>query len=193
MLSSIAAMTIPLLLLMFLVFFLFEHNRKKKIVAFKQALTESVNDLKHSYKLDVETLCEEVQLSSTVRDRLYIIANNFFVYQSINEESVELFEISLKKLSKHYNVLLAHFRANDDLPLIQERINLFVEKLPSQPRGFNVNFFQSNLVLLNHLLDIPEDETVEASMADDENNESEVTDVPSEASVMSEKENVNAA
>jgi hypothetical protein len=186
MLSSIAAMTIPLLLLMFLVFFLFEHNRKKKIVVRKQVLTETVNDVKHRYKLDVETLCEEVKLSSLVRDKLYIIANNFFVYQSINEDSVMLFEISLKKLTQSYSLLLTHFQTNDDMELVQERINLFVESLPSQPRGFNVDFFQSNLMLLTQLLEIPEVEAVEPIMTDDKN---EVLDAPAESAIGDNKNN----
>lgn len=185
MLSSIAAMTIPLLLLMFLVFFLFEHNRKKKIVVRKQVLTETVNDVKHGYKLDVETLCEQAKLSSSVRDKLYIIANNFFVYQSINEDSVMLFEISLKRLSQSYNVLLTHFQTNDDMELVQERINLFVESLPSQPRGFNVDFFQSNLGLLTQLLEIPEVEVVETVMT---GNKNEVLDTP-EALVIGDNKN----
>jgi hypothetical protein len=193
MLSSIAAMTIPLLLLMFLVFFVFEHNRKKKITARKQALNELVNDLKHRYKLDVETLCEETKLSSSVRDKLYIIANNFFVYQSINEDSVMLFETSLKKLSHSYNVLITHFQANDDMELVQERVKLFVDELPSQPRGFNVNFFQSNLMLLNRLLDIQEDEVIETSPENAQNDEHIIFDAPVESIAVNDNDKNTAA
>jgi len=158
MLSSIAAITIPLLLLMFIVFFLFEHNRKKKMAEKKQAFNELINDFKHRYKLDVETLCEEVKLAKPIRDKLYMIANNFFVYQPINEDNIGLFEVSLKKMSQSYNALLAHYQTHDDVELAQERIDIFVESLPSYSRGYNSNFYQSELMLLNQLLEITEEE-----------------------------------
>jgi len=176
MLSSIAAITIPLLLLMFIVFFLFEHNRKKKIAQKKLAFNETINDFKLNYKLDVETLCEEVKLKNSTRDKLYIVANNFFVYQPINEDNIGLFEVSLKKLSQSYNALLTHFRIHDDVELAQERIELFVESLPSQSRGYNNNFYQSELMLLNQLLEIPEQDEEELTNIDEASSNEAVYD-----------------
>ena len=48
MLSSIAAITIPLLLLLFITFFIFDNNRKKRIAEAKQALNSRVSDSKNS-------------------------------------------------------------------------------------------------------------------------------------------------
>lgn len=157
MLSSIAAITIPLLLLLFVAFFIFDNNRKKRIAEAKQLLNTRVSDSKNSYKIDVERFCEEASLPKTVRDKLYTIANNFFVYQSINEDNVAVFEIATGKLSKSYANLLHHFNEYDDLETVHERIELFVDNLPTQPRGYNAGFYQNSLTTLNHLLMVPEE------------------------------------
>lgn len=157
MLSSIAAITIPLLLLLFVAFFIFDNNRKKRIAEAKQLLNTRVSDSKNSYKIDVERFCEEASLPKAVRDKLYTIANNFFVYQSINEDNVAVFEIATGKLSKSYADLLHHFNEYDDLETVHERIELFVDNLPTQPRGYNAGFYQNSLTTLNHLLMVPEE------------------------------------
>lgn len=156
MLSSIAAITIPLLLLMFIAFFIFEHNRKKRIAEHKVALNGLISDLKQSYKLDVTTLSDEGQLSNSHREKLYMIANNFFIYQAINEENVALFELSLKNLSQSYNSALAYITQGGNVEEVLERIELFIENLPSHNRGFNANFYQSSLTAINQLLKMPE-------------------------------------
>ena len=157
MLSSIAIIVIPLFLLTCAVFFIFDNNRKKQLAEQKQALNARISDSKNSYKVDVETFCEEARLSKTVRDKLYTIANNYFIYQSINEDSVANFELATKKLSQSYASLLHHFNEHDDLDTVQERVELFVDNLPTQPRSFNVGFYQNSLTTLNHLLMIPEE------------------------------------
>ncbi|MCG7530885.1 hypothetical protein MHM98_05880 [Psychrobium sp. MM17-31] len=161
MLSSIAAITIPLLLLLFITFFIFDNNRKKRIAEAKQALNSRVSDSKNSYKIDVERFCDETSLPKVVRDKLYTVANNFFVYQSINEDNVAVFEIATSKLSKSFADLLHHFNEYDDLETVHERIELFVDNLPTQPRGYNAGFYQNSLTTLNHLLMIPEEALVD--------------------------------
>lgn len=156
MLSSIAAITIPLLLLMFVTFFVFEHNRKKRLAQHKLALNGLISDLKQSYKLDVTTLSEEGQLSNSQREKLYMIANNFFVYQAINEESVGLFEISLKKLSHSFSSGISYIEQGGEVEDVQERVELFISNLPTHARGFNGSFYQGSLTAINQLLEMPE-------------------------------------
>ena len=179
MLSNIAAITIPLLLLMFVAFFIFENNRKKQLAAQKLALSTRISDAKNSYKVDVERFCEETQLTTKVRDQLYTIANNYFVYQSISDDSVAVFEITVNKLSQSYSQLLHHFNDHDDLETVQERIELFVDNLPTQPRGYNAGFYQNSLTTLNHLLMIPES-ALENTDNDEHSNEEKINDNSSE-------------
>lgn len=168
MLSTIAAITIPILLMLFVAFFVFENNRKKRLAELKQQLNNQVNDAKLSYKIDIETFCEETRLPNVVRDRLYVIANNFFVYQSINEENVAIFELSIKKLSQSFSNLLKYFNSSEDLETVHERIELFLENLPTQPRGYNAVFYQTSLTTLNHLLEVPEKDENQDTQVDTE-------------------------
>ena len=54
-----------------------------------------------------------------------------------------------------------HFNEYDDLETVHERIELFVDNLPTQPRGYNAGFYQNSLTTLNHLLMIPEEALVD--------------------------------
>lgn len=122
----------------------------------KMTLNLMIDDSKHRYKLDVETLCEELFLSRTHRDKLYIIANNWFVYQSITQESVDSLTITLKRLSLSFGALVAYFAEdNENIDFVQERVNNFVNNLPNDSSGFNADFYHSKIERLSKLLEIP--------------------------------------
>lgn len=140
-----------------MVFFIFDNKQKKMIAQNKMALNLMIDDSKHRYKLDVENLCEELFLSRTHRDKLYVIANNWFVYQSISDATVENLTITLKRLSLYYGALVAHFTEdNDNIDFVQERVNNFVNNLPNDSSGFNADFYNSKIERLSKLLDIPQ-------------------------------------
>jgi len=158
-------MSVIIILLFFLlamIFFIFENRQKKMIAQNKMTLNLMIDDSKHRYKLDVETLCETLFLSRTHRDKLYIIANNWFVYQPISQENVDNLTITLKRLSLSFGALVSYFTADsENIDFVQERVNKFVNSLPNDSSGFNADFYHSKIERLGKLLEIPQNQSTD--------------------------------
>jgi len=160
--KGISVIIVLLFFSLAMIFFIFESRQKKIIAQKKITLNLMIDDSKHRYKLDVENLCEELFLSRVHRDKLYLIANNWFVYQSINEEHVDSLTITLKRLSLHYGALVAYFTENNEnIDFVQERVNNFVNNLPKGSNGFNADFYTSKIEQLSKLLEIPHQENTD--------------------------------
>lgn len=168
MLSSVIVF-IVILFLALIMFVLFNAEKKRKDAIHLQTVvfTEVINDLKQRYKLDVETICETLDLTKLAKDKLYMIANNYFVFQSISEEAIECFRTTLNKLSYSYNHLLEHYEEYENIDIVHEKIVSFSESLPLESRGFNVSFYDTKIHELNKLLALDIDIAVDESDIDE--------------------------
>ena len=145
------------------IFLMADYKRKEAAHQLKAQIT----DAKHRYKLDIETICEALELPVLIRDKLYSIANNYFVYQPITIDTVEGLITTLKQLSLSYNLLLEHQAENVAVELINDHMKLFSESLPVEVKGFNEEFYSASIIELTKLLDIVVEEPCDENLNED--------------------------
>lgn len=173
MLSSFAVIILLVLASIIFLLFIFDKKRKEAIHQQKVSLSEEINSIKQRYKLDVERLCEHLDLLPIIKNKLYMVANNYFVFQSISDEKVEHLRTMLNKLSQSYNHLIELHDENDNADTINEKILSFSDSLPLDAKGFNVVFYEVTINELDKLLefDIAIDESADEHITEEKINE----------------------
>lgn len=132
-----------------------EAQRKKAIAEQKRAISLRVTKLKSTYKQTLLGFVEEQIITIPQHDVLYRIANNFFIFQPINDQSINNCEFTLNNITGAlYNIKpsMPHY------PEIQEQVTAFVAQLPLQARDFNPNFYKVTLPkLVNKFVELKEE------------------------------------
>lgn len=149
MLSVIGYILLVVVIALVAAYFYVESQRKKAIQAQKRAISLRVSKIKNRYKDELLAFVEQELITIPQHEVLYRIANNFFIFQPINDKSIEYCEFTLN------NIIGAFLNITPSTPNyeeLKEQITIFVSKLPMQSREFNPNFYRSKLPSLTEQL-----------------------------------------
>lgn len=166
MLEVIAYIGISLLVILAGVAVYIETQRKKAVKEKKKVILLRISKIQHHFKDEIKRAVEQNVLTVKQHKSVYRIANNFFVFQSITDKSIEFCEHSL-------NSVISALPKNDPDSIhfkrVQEQISLFVFKLPTTGNGFNRNFYSKELPkLVKQLVDAKEEiYRVESDLSND--------------------------
>ena len=155
MLSTIAFFVVPTLLVISVVFVVFDRKVKGDIERKKQAVVKFIDSIKVIFKQDIEKICQTYDISHGERNQLYRIANNFFVFHTVNEINAISFENRMNLVANAVLTIDNEATQGYDKSIIGQTITDFSKALPQNARGFNIAFYQSELNILIQLLELP--------------------------------------
>ncbi|NRA62111.1 MAG: hypothetical protein HRU25_14675 [Psychrobium sp.] len=168
MLSTIAFFAVPTLLIISVVFLVFDRKVKGEIERKKLAVGNFIDSIKVVFKQDIEQICQTYEISHGERNQLYRIANNFFVFHTVNEINAISFENRMNLVANAFLTIDNEATQGYDKNIIGQTITDFAKALPKNARGFNIAFYQSELNVLIQLLELPAPEVDEIDSIDDE-------------------------
>lgn len=154
-------------------YFYVEQQRRKVEEENKKARALRIATMKHNFKLELVKLVESEVLSIKEQEVIFQIANNFFVFQPVTNNSIDYCEQLL------INVIDAIRTAgpeNIQLDLLQEHVRSFARALPTAAGGYNGRFYRNELPnLIKKLLVLQEQALF--NVASDISNEPLIEDV----------------
>jgi len=168
------------------------NKEKKKQEHLKQI--EQANNIRSRFKVNIAQIAEDLALPADVRTKLLMIGNNYFVFQSITELTLFSQAENLDKVSDLLSILQVDFAARGDESAAKDKIDSFVDALPSSARGFNSAFYNGNLNIVCQLLTMTAQSTEQGDEQDDEeslesNDETPVADPVEQPNQMSGLDN----
>jgi|GEM_PF-3568811 len=175
MLKIIAYVVLALFLALVAVYFWVEAQRKKEKELKQQAIAFKMSTMKDQFKQDLNQMVENQLLSKAGSDSIYRIANNFFVFQAVSDDSIFYCEQILRQVS---DALPELNREKSNLELAQEVTSLFVESLPTEASGYNAHFYRMRLPELITLLITHQEQADDAKLQSPSETESEFKSEP---------------
>jgi len=161
MLEIILYVVLPLCIILLVVFFLVESRKKEQKKAKKVAIIQRISKQKQQFKIDVNRLVQHKIMSQRGKEAIYRIANNYFVFQKINDETVIYFEQLLKQVMA---AMPTPEEAMVNVDKVQGQMSLFIQLLPSTPKAYNEGFYRNLLpALLAEFVDNQEKNTADAN------------------------------
>jgi len=142
MLETIAYLVIPVFMTLVVIYFWVEARRKKEKEDKKQAIALQISTMKDDFKQQINQLVIDKVLSKRGRDSIYRIANNYFVFQPVNDDNIYYCEQVLDRVAKalpHVNL------EGTNLERAQGIASIFVQALPSSSNGFSTHFYRQRL------------------------------------------------
>ena len=108
-----------------------------------QSLTNRVRQIQDGFKERVLVLVDAGLIDTQQRQKITAIANNFFVFQSINEENIfrliELAESFIQGANSHPSLI----EQSDER--LSELLATLAAHLPQDPRDFSENYYANTL------------------------------------------------
>lgn len=136
---------------------------KKSHQQAKQALLKRSNQIKTSFKQNLERITASGALCPKSESAIYRIANYYFVFQSVNSQTVEHFSQLTKDLVHAIDDIIDNNQSKDN-QTIKQQLERFAASLPHAAGGYTANFYRSDLpVLIFHLKQDPKSEPLQAS------------------------------
>ncbi len=170
---------IPVLILTliasFVCLYLLEAQLKNAVQVKKKHLLTSIDDMKASFKTDMQQLVIAGILSTQGLEVAYRIINYYFVFQPVTNDNVQRYEYLLNALLHIINeIQVCYVDAPDS---VQESLNQFLQSLPSQSTGYNAGFYTDALPALISSLatSISNTKPEQTQELHDENNAAEVS------------------
>jgi hypothetical protein len=136
---------------------------KKSQQQAKQALLKRSNQIKDSFKNSLERIASTGVLNSKSESAIYRLANYYFVFQTVNSQTVEQFSLLTKDLITTIDDKIM-VCTEEEMQALQQQLERFAAALPKAAGGYTANFYHSDLPLLVfHLKQDPQPEPVQAS------------------------------
>jgi len=145
MLEIILYVVLPLCIVLSVVLFLVESRKKAQKEAKKAAIVHRISTQKQQFKLNINRLAQHKIMSQRGKDSIYKIANNYFVFQKIDDKTVLYFETVLRQV---ITAMPTPEQAALNLDVVQGHVSLFIQLLPSAPKAYNESFYQHLLPAL---------------------------------------------
>jgi hypothetical protein len=142
MLEIILYFAVPVLLTLIVAYFWTEAQRKKQKEQKKQAIVLQISTMKENFKLAINQLVADRVLSKRGQESIYRIANNFFVFQPVNEDNIYYCEQVLERVVKALPQV--NLEASN-LERAQGVASIFVQALPASASGFTAHFYRHRL------------------------------------------------
>jgi len=154
MLEVISYFLVPLLVILVILYFYIETQKKRAIEENKKAVLLRVAAMKSNFKLQLKQLVEQKILTIAEYQSLYRIANNFFVFQKVTSQSITYGEQLLESV---INAMPIGGPDINNFAAIQQQVTLFINTLPSTAGGYNSAFYNNELPeLIKQLIDFQE-------------------------------------
>lgn len=142
------------LVVLFATYLYIEAQRKKIKEENKKAIALRVNKMKNGFKVELQQLVEQQILTVNQQSSAYCIANNFFVFQPINPNSIDYCQQLLNSV-----ISAMAFSESDriNFDYVKEQVSLFISLLPNDVGGYKVAFYRNELPkLLKQLVNAKE-------------------------------------
>ncbi|KJY83961.1 hypothetical protein TW81_06450 [Vibrio galatheae] len=112
----------------------------------KQALLKRSNQIKNSFKQNLERIAVSGALCPKSETAIFRLANFYFVFQPVNAQTVEQYA----QLTKDFiSTIDKKISANQEsTEVIQQRLERFASALPKAAGGYTANFYRNDLPLL---------------------------------------------
>jgi hypothetical protein len=114
-----------------------EQQKKEKA----RQLTIAVREAQAEFKDLIMPLAERNYIDSHQKHKLYGVANNFFVFQTVSDNNINNLKAITKKLS--YLLDAALNLANDNEPRARELFESLSNAMPESARECSANFYNS--------------------------------------------------
>ena len=137
--------TIPVLIVFVVVY---KYTQKQRILdaeAKKQDLGDKVITIRTNYKSSLKHFAQEEFISSAEVDKFYTLANNYFVFQSVSEESVTKLKALAESITQTLKSKKSHVLTADDLAEAKKQISDFLRQIPTSGSQFNGPFYEQRL------------------------------------------------
>jgi|GEM_PF-2305830 len=164
MLTSLIVAALLVFSILIVVFLYIDSNNKEKKKQEHLKQIEQANNIRSRFKVNIAQIAEELALPADIRTKLLMIGNNYFVFQPITESTLINQAENLDKVSDLLSILQVDFAARGDESAAKDKIDSFVDALPSSSRGFNSAFYNGNLNIVCQLLTM----TAQSTEHDDE-------------------------
>lgn len=166
----------------------------------KAGMSNQISDIKGDLKSTLDRLTEKELLDKNQKHKLYSLANNYFVYQPINESSI----VHLSGLVNQLVQMISLPESHVDEGIEPQRLSMFTnittnfaKELPMETREYNSNFYHEELPRLLFdlsdlldtavIIDVNEVESEpEATVEPEQKVEVELKAVPSEKNLASQ-------
>lgn len=137
--------TIPVLIVFF---FVYKFTQKQRIIdaeTKKQDLGDKVVTIRTNFKTSLKHFTQEEFISPAEADKFYTLANNYFVFQSVSEDSVTKLKTLAESLVQNLKSKKSHVLTADDLASAQKQISEFLRHIPTSGSHFNAAFYEQRL------------------------------------------------
>lgn len=109
----------------------------------KSDLKNQVKQLQSSFQESTKTLLIQQMITPAEKDKIYAIANNYFVFQPVNDDNLTHMESLLVQFSGIISQEM--FAGEAMVDAFKLRLKAFAERLPAEPRGFSRSFYRDQL------------------------------------------------
>ena len=109
----------------------------------KSDLKAQVKELQSSFQESAKTLLIQQMITPAEKDKIYAIANNYFVFQPVNDDNLTHMESLLVQFSGIISQEM--FAGEAMVDAFKQRLKAFAERLPGDARGYSRSFYREQL------------------------------------------------
>lgn len=137
--------TVPVLVVFFAVFKLTQKKRILDAENKKQDLGEKVVTIRTNFKSSLKHFSQEDFISTAEADKFYMLANNYFVFQSVGDESVSKLKALAESVVQTLKSKKSHVLTADDLSAAKKQTSEFLKNIPNSGSQFNAVLYEQRL------------------------------------------------
>lgn len=131
---------IAVILLLIIGVFYVQMQDTKKRVAKQKALMEQSRLIQDDFKQQAQILIDATIINSQQKQKFCYLANNFFVFQPVNDVGVT----NLQKLTDYFSAIVVQATTLEVTETLIEVFAMTANRVPSSARDFTSSFYMSN-------------------------------------------------
>jgi hypothetical protein len=136
---------IPIFIISKFSYFVIENRKKTQIIKDKKNLKLKTKKNKIDLKNEIDKMLSLQLCSQKTSQLIYNIANNYFVFQKSNDESIKKYNSLIIELKNSISGCIATSEGLRGRKYIQDKLLDFSEKLPSSNTSYNKHFYEKVL------------------------------------------------
>lgn len=144
----VVILSILLLITTLAVYKVIDKERQQRLALEKQYNNERITNVSQSLKLNLQEYIALELLTPKQLAALLAITNNFFVVQPRNEQNITYLEFISAELMASFATAQQHAALNNQEAQLEEKINDFINELPTKGVDYNYGFYHDYLPVL---------------------------------------------
>ena len=159
----VGAIIAVIVLLIVGVFYVQMQDTKKRVEK-QKALMEQTRQIQKEFKQQAQTLVDTTIINIQQKQKFCYLANNFFVFQSVNDIGVA----NLQKLTDYFSTIVDQAANLELTETLSDVFAMAANKVPSSAREFTSTFYLSNATKILTQLRNDIDSIIEGDLQEDE-------------------------